>query len=131
MEEDQYSGLDLSIACRVELPMLPLVRTWQFNGSIRSGNGLNLPKELTKARKNTSTKAYYRLQPLTACISGAIFDLAPTITQACAEFQDRGNENKGYARLPLNTSQLTILLQSLEMLTFLLSRSKILTLPVS
>ena len=61
--------------------MFHLARTWQLNGSINPGNGLNAPKELTRARKNTSTKVYYRLQPLRVCISGVIFDVASLITQ--------------------------------------------------
>ena len=92
---------------------------------LASYSGSILPKELTKARKNTSTKAYYGLQPLKACISGVIFDLVPAITRACAEFQILGDENKGYGRRPLNTSQLILFCQWLEMLMFLLSRFKI------
>ena len=105
--------------------MLPFARTRQLNGSVHSENGLILPNELTKSRKNTSTKVYYRLQPLTACISGVIFDVASLIPQTCTNFLDHRNEDKGYARLPLNTSQQNISFQSLDMLTFLLSRSKI------
>ena len=77
---------------------------------LASYNGSILPKELTKARKNTSTKAYYRLQALKACISRVIFDLVPAITRACAEIQVLGYENKGYGRSPLNASQLTHIL---------------------
>ena len=110
--------------------MSPLARTWQFNGSSNLEDGLKLPKELTKARKKY-LKVYYRLQPLRACISGVIFDVASLITQTWANFLDHGNENEGCARFPLNTSQRNIFFQSLDMLTFLLTRSKIPNLPGS